>query len=501
MTSEAARAKAIQVTAITLLIKPLIDKGYENYKLLHLVTFDHKKDSYDQTVKHTNDIVLHTSSGKSQVALSKTLDELIRDSSTITNGINSILINTKDYSTNFLDTQNKPANMIELLDAFESTKGTLSSTIFKLESLKRLNNSLLPDMTDIYNDVINTLAIRFYLVSRPEIEAIAISQGLLPTDNIELASIDESNTYIDKSIQTVEKTTIDIQTYFNDMHQKDRLVALSFNVGPEGVYSPPDSPTDFSQILDQIMNALSGIMDILEAIFKHILSPTAESSANLRALLNDPRIIELRNLGKKMGVVGALIAALFVVVEDLANGENVAYAFVHALLRVVAEWGLFEGIVAVFTFIGAGLGGGVISAATFAAFGIVVATFAVTFGATDEWLADQITQLLVDMGLIDEEEAQKAKDDVLKDAEEGNPEPDESYAVPIPKNPDGTPMYPDGTFPPFLPGPPPTLPGGTTPPGNPPDSAQEPPAPTLPGGTTPPGLTPPEEPDYTPKLP
>lgn len=229
MTSEAARAKAIQVTAITILIKPLIDKGYENYKLLHLVTFDHKKDSYDQTVKHTNDIVLHTSSGKSQVALSKTLDELIRDSSTITNGINSILVNTKDYSTNFLDTQNKPANMIELLDAFESTKGKLSSTIFKLESLKRLNNSLLPDMTDIYNDVINTLAIRFYLVSRPEIEAIAISQGLLPTDNIELASIDESNTYIDKSIQTVEKTTIDIQTYFNDIHQKDRLVALSFN--------------------------------------------------------------------------------------------------------------------------------------------------------------------------------------------------------------------------------------------------------------------------------
>lgn len=229
MTSEAARAKAIQVTAITLLIKPLIDKGYENYKLLHLVTFDHKKDSYDQTVKHTNDIVLHTSSGKSQVALSKTLDELIRDSSTITNGINSILINTKDYSTNFLDTQNKPANMIELLDVFESTKGKLSSTIFKLESLKRLNNSLLPDMTDIYNDVINTLAIRFYLVSRPEIEAIAISQGLFPTDNIELASIDESNTYIDKSIQTVEKTTIDIQTYFNDIHQQDRLVALSFN--------------------------------------------------------------------------------------------------------------------------------------------------------------------------------------------------------------------------------------------------------------------------------
>lgn len=226
-----ADAKALQLETARELTLFYIPKEYKSLKNAKLASFNLLKTSYGTSIAAVNQIVLQTSNGKSQVALSKTLDQLIRNTSRLTDGVNSIQINTKDFSTESLDTQSGPINMIKLLDDFENSRSKLSSLIPVLSKIKIGNNNLLSNLEVIFEANIVAIAAGLSLVSYPEVKAIAKAQGLAPIDNIDLGEVDATNSFIDQSINTIEKTANDIQTHFDQMHFTDKKTADSFKYG------------------------------------------------------------------------------------------------------------------------------------------------------------------------------------------------------------------------------------------------------------------------------
>lgn len=271
---DSAKLKAAQTAVAIVSLNNSIKREYYAYRNQNISAFNRKKNSFDIDISNTEKIVNATLKGKTNPALVAVLNQLVRESPNLLNGVNTIILNTnyisdaKDFIENAISgffSGSPLTNVIELEDDFLDTKIKLNDLIPLLQEAKLKNDNLYDGLDKIFERIVSEVAAFLSELSYPEVKAIAVSQGLHPKDNINLGAVEETDFYIDKTINLIEKTISDIQKAFTDMHNTDdrtadtfggaklELLSISINQGNEWTDYMKERNKNKGAILDQYM--------------------------------------------------------------------------------------------------------------------------------------------------------------------------------------------------------------------------------------------------------
>lgn len=313
-----------QMETARAMVKDQMPKEYLGFRSQTAAIIDREIHRYVSQIENAAKIIKETLEGKTQPAILKILDTLIKDSPKFLDGVFSILIDTSYVNDSNRGTVTVPTgplqgtngtNKILMDDKFLEVRNPLENAKSILKIIKDLNESLIQELTIIYRSKVLEIATGLSELEFSDVDFIAKSERLIPKLNIKEGKVKDVSKLVTTTTNTIEDTIGKINKAYNAMQYVDEDTASIFKY-TDGKPAETIGDKAFGGAIDITGGALDGLDSIG-------LPGIKGRAANIG--------------GKGLAVIDAVTTTAKTYNDDVSNGRDPDDAALHGVAKATAK--------------------------------------------------------------------------------------------------------------------------------------------------------------------